>query len=468
MPVSRRQDGHALVAVLILLLVLSAVAGAYLWRMNADQGQVGRAQQSAAALYLAEAGAEKALWQLAHGASLAVRGTEGSLEGYEEVQGSGRFVIEKVAQIAEGTVEITVRGDAGGVTRRLRVTARLAPKALSFGLYAGKTMALLRQARLYTVPSVEGGKASERLGDIAVARHLWVEDGVGLNHVDGRDVTTRDGTVRDYTLFGLTAAIGTVFREGEILPDLVGTGEPPLAYGSDFDTLDVLSALQFKYPHVMARALRYESVSMPPVDLDAFRALARESRGNRAVNKTVGERMRDRLLTEKQDSLYTQEQFERILWYLDGENRTRAKGKELGLVGTIFVEGIVTIRGALRIDEGALVVKGVVWVAERARLEVRHSAAITSLPGVIAFGDGGAIRLAQESMVIVDGMVLAGTGLEVYQATIDVSGAIVTGQGLLNDGGLMVVRYRPDVMRTVGIGRTAEVLVRPLSWQEVR
>ncbi len=259
-----------------------------------------------------------------------------------------------------------------------------------------------------------------------------------------------------------------MFREREILPDLVGTGETRLAYGRDFDALDNLTALQFKYPDVRVRELRYESVSMPRVDLDAYRALARENRGNSMVNKTVGERMRDRLLTEKADSLYTQEQFEKILWYLDGENRTRAKGKELGLVGTVFVQGIVTIRGALRIDEGALVVKGVVGVAERARLEVRHSAAITALPGVIAFGDGGAIRLAPESTVIVDGMVLAGTGLEVYQATLDVSGAIVTGQGLLNDGGLMVVRYRPDVMRTMGVGRTAEVLVRPLSWQEVR
>ncbi len=276
------------------------------------------------------------------------------------------------------------------------------------------------------------------------------------------------GTIRDYALFGLTTAIGTVFREREILPDLVGTGETRLAYGRDFDTLDDLTALQFKYPDVRVRELRYEAVSMPGVDLEAYRALARENRGNATMNKTVGERMRDRLLTEKPDSLYTQEQFEKILGYLDGENRTRAKGKALGLVGTVFVDGIVTIRGVLHIDEGALVVKGVVRVAERARLEVRHSAAITALPGVIAFGDGGAIRLAPEATVIVDGMVLAGTGLEVYNANLDVSGAIVTGQGLLNDGGLMVVRYRPDVMRTIGVGRTAEVLVRPLSWQEVR
>lgn len=464
----RRQEGLSLVTVLILLLVLSMFAGAFLWRMNANQGQVGRAQQAAAALYLAEAGAEKVLWQLSQAATTVPRGGEGSLQGYEETHGSGRFVIERVSETPEGVIEILVRGEAGGVTRRLRVTARLVPKALGFGLLAGDVAALVKQARMYVVPVLNTRKASERFGDIGVARQLWVEEGVTLNHLDGQDVTLRDGSVRDYTLFGLSSAIGVDFRDREILPDLVVTGERQLSYGRDADPLYDLSAFRLKYPGVKVRELRSEQISMPGVNLDVYRALARENLGNARVNKVVGEKTRDRLLSEKQDSLYTQEQFEGILWYLGTENRTRRQSDELGLAGVVFVEGVVNIVRSLRIDDGALVVKGMISVADRARLEVRHSPTTTTLPGLVAFQDGGKIRLAAEARVIVDGIVLAGTGLELFKASLEVSGAVLMGQGLLNDGSTIIVRYQSAVLGTIGLTRTSDVLVRPVSWHEVR
>ena len=43
--------------------------------------------------------------------------------------------------------------------------------------------------------------------------------------------------------------------------------------------------------------------------------------------------------------------------------------------------------------------------------------------------------------------------------------AILTGQGFLNDGGLVVVRYQQDVLGTMGLSRTSHVLVLPASWQ---
>lgn len=464
---TRRQEGLSLVAVLVLMVILTMLAGAFVWQMNRDQGQVGRAQRATSALYLAEAGAEKALWHLSQGGSVAPPTNKGSLEGYQEEQGQGRFVIERIVETPEGAFEIVVRGEVGEVVRRIRVTARLVPKALGFGLYAGDVAALMHQARLYVIPFLQARKPSERFGDVAVARWLWVEDRTSLNHLDGQKVPLREGPVYDYALFGLSSSMGVAFREREILPDLVATADAPLAYGRDRDPLYDLSALRFKYPAVHVRALRSEPVTMPRVDLERYRTLARENRENAALNRAVGERMRDRDLADKKDSLYTQQQFERMLWHLDTENRGRARGKEFGLAGVVFVEGIVTIRGSLRIDEGALVVRGIIGVMERARLEVRHGPSTTALPGVIAFGDGGRIRLAQEAAVVVDGIVLAGTGLEVVRASLDVSGAILTGQGLLNDGGLVVVRYNPGVLTTIGLSRTEHVLIRPMSWQEV-
>ncbi len=464
----RRQEGLALVTVLVLLLVLSMLAGAFVWRMNTNQGQVGRAQRATAALYLAEAGAEKALWELSHGGPGASRNGEGSLAGYQEQQGSGRFVIEKMLETPEGVFEITVRGEIGDVARRLRVSARLVPKALGLGLYAGDVAAMVRQSRLYVIPVLKTQKASERFGDIGIALQLWVEEEAALNHLDGQEVALRDGSVHDYTLFGFSSAIGVDFREREILPDLVVTGEGQLTYGEDAAPLSNLSAFRLKYPGIRVRELKSEQISMPGVNLDVYRALARENRGNAGVNKAAGGRMRDHLLSEKMDSLYSQAQFEMMLSYLDSENRIRPSGREIRLAGTVFVEGAVKISGALRIDDGALVLKGVLSVADQARLEVRHTPASTTLPGVIAFQDGGAIKLAQGSTVIIDGIVLAETGLEAVKARLDVSGAILTGQGFLNDGSLIVVRYQPTVLGTMGLERTKDLLVRPLSWQEVR
>lgn len=465
----RREDGLSLATVLILLLMVSTVAGAFVWRTNANQRQIGRAQQATAALYLAEAGAEKALWLIARGGVAPSPGSgEGSVEGYEEATGSGRFVIEKLAQQPDDVIELITMGEANGEVRRLRVTVRLVPKALGFGLFAGNVAALVRQARLYVVPVLKAKGKLERFGDIGVARHLWVEEGVTLNRLDGQEVTLRDGRVRDYALFGLASAIGADTYERERLPDLVATGEAQLTYGRDADPLYALSDLGFKYGGVKVRALRTESASMPAVDLDVYRAWARENHGNQALNKAVGERRRDRALSEKRDSQYTQEQFEQILSHLDLENRTRRGGDELGLTGIVFVEGAVKISGMLRIEDGAMVVKGSVWVADQARLEIRHSPAITTMPGLVAFHDSGKIRLSQDAVVIVDGIVLAQTGLEVFNASLDVAGAILTGQGFLNDGGTVVVRYQPAVLGTAGLTRGGDVLVRPLSWHEVR
>jgi hypothetical protein len=77
------------------------------------------------------------------------------------------------------------------------------------------------------------------------------------------------------------------------------------------------------------------------------------------------------------------------------------------------------------------------------------------------------IRLGQASVVFVDGVVQAGVGIQIVKARVDVSGAILTGQGFVNDGGLVVVRYHPDVLTTVGLSRTDHVLLRQLAWQEL-
>lgn len=433
-----RQDGHALVSVLILFLILNMFALAFISLMNAEQRLVGGAYRSAAALYLAEAGVEKALWYLAHPAPDGSRDGSWRPVDHQEELGAGRFVIEEIKEEPAGVLAITVRGEVGGVVRRIRRVARIAPKALAYGLFSGDVV-LAGQSRTHVVPFLKKEEACQRLGDIAVSREFWFDKDVALNSLDGQKVH-------------------------DPLPDLVLVGEARLILGNKEWLLNDVNALRREVPGAYVGTLRNEEVSMPSVDLETYRALARENRSNLDLNHTVGERTLDRVMSEKRDSLYTAEQFERVLAYLD---RQRREGKDLRLAGVVFVEGAVSVGRALLIDEGALIVRGSIRIMDRARLEVRHGPQTSHLPGVIAAGDGGMIRLGREATLNVDGLLLAGTGLEVIKASVEVRGAILAGQGILNQDGLVVVRYQPSVLRTIGLSRTAHVLLRPLTWQEL-
>lgn len=432
------ERGLALVSVLGLLVLLTMVALAFVSLMNAEQRLAGGAYRNTAALYLAEAGVEKALWHLANRAPDGSRDGSWRPVGYQEELGAGSFVIEEIKEEPAGVLAITVRGEVGGAVRRIRRIARIAPRALTYGLFSGDVV-LARQSRTYVVPSLKMEEACQRFGDIAVSREFWFDKDVVLNSLDGQKVH-------------------------DPLPDLVLVGEARLILGNKEWLLNDVDALRREVPGAYVGTLRNEEVSMPSVDLEAYRALAKENTSNVDINHTVGERTLDRVMSEKKDSLYTAEQFERILAHLD---RQRREGKELRLAGVVFVEGAVSVGRALLIDEGALIVRGSIRVMDRARLEVRHGPQTSTLPGVIAYGDGGMIRLGKEATVNVDGLLFAGAGLEVIKASVDVRGAILAGQGILNQDGLVVVRYQPSVLRTIGLSRTAHVLLRPLTWQEL-
>ncbi|MGQ0568563.1 MAG: hypothetical protein ACT4P5_03375 [Armatimonadota bacterium] len=456
-------EGHALVSVLVLFLILTMFALAFIALMNSDQRLVGQSYRGTAALYLAEAGVQKTVWLLTHRPASGSQHAGWPSEGYQEALGSGRFVVETMTEDAS-VLALTVRGEVGGVARRVRLTARIAPKALGFGLFAGDAVAMTGQARAYVVPCLRPQRACHRLGDIALSRDLLLEREAALNALDGRRLALREGTLPDHALFGLSSAWADA-RLPDVLPDLVVTGKDELSVGMDSRPLNDLSALHRDYPGVHVKGLRTDEASMPSVDLEHYRVLAAANRGNQALNHAVGERMLDRTLREKKDSEYTPAQVEEILSYL--EARRRQEREILTLQGVIFVEGIVNISSTLPIADGALVVRGTIQVMDRARLEVRHGPTTTTLPGVIAFGDGGMIRLGQGSVAVVDGIVLASVGIEVVKASVDVSGSILTGQGFVNDDGLVVIRYQPNVLTTVGLSRTEHVLIRQLSWQEV-
>ncbi len=85
----RRQEGQALVMV-VVVMILQIIAWAFLSRVNFEQRLAGGLTRSLGALYLAEAGLQKALWMLEEGVSGNSSG-DWSLP-HEEALGPGTFV----------------------------------------------------------------------------------------------------------------------------------------------------------------------------------------------------------------------------------------------------------------------------------------------------------------------------------------------------------------------------------------
>ncbi len=457
------QRGSALVSVVASLVVLTLLAWAFVALINTEHRLAGEAYRATAAVHLADAGTESVLWHLQHRAQADAENGAWLQAGHAEALGGGRFMVEGVEEQPSGLVVITARGEVGGTVRRVRRIARIVPRALGFGLF-GRDLVFAGRARTYVVPAPTRPGSRERLGDVAAQRQVWLDRDVSLNALEGRMVPLRDGAIQDYALFGLAGRPDRSDGLQEALPDIVLAEEARVIVGTREWLLTDLWTISREAPGVWVRALRRAETSAPTADLDAYQALAEQNGANQAINREVGEHWRDRQLRTKRDSLYTAEQFRRILDHLDARAR---EGDTLKLAGVVFVEGAVTIERALRIDDGALVVRGDIRVADRARLEVRHAGGASSLQGVIASGDGGRIHVGHDGALIADGLVMASVGVAVQAGQVDVWGAVVAGQGFFNRDGLVVIRYHAGVMATPGLSRTAYVMVRPLGWQEL-
>lgn len=461
----RGQEGQVLVSVLAVFLLLTLTAWAFVALMNSEQRLAGDSYRAMAALYLAEAGVERVLWELGHEPILDGNGNgNGHLVGYQEQLGAGSFLVEDVTQQG-GILVVTVRGEVGGVVRRVRRVARIAPQALAYSIFGGD-LVLAGSARTYIAPLQPHLQSSRRLGDVAAFKTLWFEAGTVFNALDGRRIATRDQITRDFELFGLPSASFHSSLQ-EFMPDLVLMLEAQLLFGSGPWRLYSADSLHRENPAIHVRRLRVDEASLPAVDVDTLRAMARSNPGNAPINREVGERALDRALREKQDSLYTPEEFARILNYLGAVRQDQSR-TGLAFAGVVFVEGAVSVLSPLAIDDGALIVNGTLHIADGMQVTIRHSVRASALPGLIVVGPGGAIRVGRGASLVADGLVYTSGGLEVLNGTLDVSGAVMAGQGFINDGGLTIVRYDASVLQTLGVELTRDVLVRPLAWEDLR
>ncbi len=435
-----------LLVVLVLLVILTGSSVTFVWFMNQQQTRAGNRLRSAAAMTVAEAGIHRALSILESvapdGRPL---GRNWRQAEYSETTPVGAFEGKVTLSLADGpggSIFITSVGEVGGVTRRARARVYLSSPAMLVAIYGSSIVRLEGPpAATYILPYGAG------IGD-----RPWIHMASG----QGIWIATMDATINKPSA-DLDAAAGPVdaLASGRALP-APGPLRLMLADGADLrvdqveHTVSVgeLRAGGINIQGVEVRAGRLPG--LPEVDREFYLAQATSNTANAALNEAAGRYVGNSTLTLKRDSLYAQAEFKQVQTYL------KAGLQPQQLRGVIYIIGGLTLdqEQRLQIADGALVTDATIQVTQRASLEVTHSAATRTLPGIIVL-DKGELVVARNARLRVHGLVYASHVFDVGQgARVDVVGSILgndPGFSFVNMAATVVIRYDPAVMGTPGL-----------------
>lgn len=449
----RRQEGQALLTVLVVMMVLHMFGWAYLARMNSEQHLAGTSARGIAALYLAEAGLHTALLMLEEQSTGTSPGGVRSLP-YHESLGSGTFTIEEIRHLPVGLIEIIVRGESAGAHRRVRSLARIGPEALAHAAYGERVVTLGGRARTYLVPHRTG--TCRCAGGLAVGGELQLDTRAALNSFGGFPVILRGATVSDLELPGAPTERGT--HAG--LADLVLSPRARLTMLSSSNPVSADDLRRLVKELGIRSVRRRAPFSAVNIDLDRLKAMAEGNKENAAINATVGTLTGESGLRAKANSRYTAEEFGAVIAFLQGRT-------DRALRGIVVVEGDVYLDEGITLTvlDGAVVVEGDVEVARGARLVVQHSIHARTLPGLIAWMRG-TIQISAGGVAVIDGLVLADQAITLHGGALSVTGAVAS-RNLSNVDGTLVVLYDSRVLVVEGLRAGRRGIAEIVSWQEL-
>ncbi len=450
-----------LLAVLVILVAIGASSASFIWFMNQQQSRAGARLRSAAALAAAEAGVHRAVSILD---SLAPDGSPGRTwrpAGYSEVMAAGplegRYTLSLASQ-DDGSVLITSVGEIAGATRKLRARVRWASPALLAGLYGRGPIRFEGSPASVSILPYAGGIDDQPWVHIAARVGIWFATPDVLINNPSVVFETAPGPV------DAPAGADSATRPLRLAPVrlLLARGAELMLGGEHgFQPVDI-QQLQVTGRSVDGVVLRVESLPrLPEVDTAYYQVLAAGNASNAALNEAAGQYLGDLDLAHKRDSLYSPREFEELRTYLQtGERPSR-------LQGIVYVTGSALLPDGQRVQivDGALVAEGMVYLGQGARLEITHSAATRTLPGIITL-NRAALGVSRYAQLRVHGMVYAGGAIDVAEgARLDIVGALLGGDDLLSMRSVaasIVIRYDPAVISTPGL--QVEDDAPPMAW----
>ncbi len=461
------QRGFALLVVLVILSLITVSSASFIWFMQQLQTRSGMRYRSTAAVAIAEAGIHRALSVLEtvppDGSSL---GRSWRPTAYSELMQvgplEGRFTVS-ITDDAGGAITITSVGEIGGVTRRLRAHVHLTSPALLASLN-GASLIRLEKPPTATF-SLPYGAAIRNWPwiHLAAGRGIWIAaSDVSINNPFAAVVTSPGP---------LDAPIGTPDATPPVRPMPVRLTMPrdaEMVLGPNRVRVDV-QQLRAMGVQVQGEILRSDALTkFPEVDRSFYLTLAAANVANAPLNAAAGKYLGDDEFARKQDSLYSQREFEQLQTYL------AAGVAPARFIGIVYVRGrVLLLKGQqMHITDGALVAEGTVVVSPESTLEITHSAATRTFPGILTL-DFGPLVVARGARLRVHGLVYASRFIYIAQdAHVDIVGSVLGNDEQLsfrNTSGVVVIRYDPAVLGTPGLRMPidAPIVAWVSAWEEL-
>ncbi|MDQ7848999.1 MAG: hypothetical protein QN152_05560 [Armatimonadota bacterium] len=520
------EEGMAVIPVLVVVLVVSAIGLGLVGVMNTDithatiQGVVSRS------FYVAQAGLQEAIVRLKGDPNYRTPGYPAAIPP-EDFAG-GQFWIW-VEDHAEDVVQITSRGRATTAgrtaTAEVRATALVGPP-VTFGLFGVSTVeAQGANSRTYLAPWRPSGPGVPRGANMGSFQDINFQDsGSRLNALSETSVETltlRDGTFNDWELFGFESRpVYSPDPSVDPAPWILGVfgdivkAQPerdpwphsctPLTYYACLTvrsgSTDIATVTQLRVEenvrHVYVNRIRRRILPAAGLDSEPLLQEARRNTANAAVNRAAG-------ITTPDDAVYTAEEFHCLQAYLS------STGGQIR--GTVYVSGDVQVGGSVRatcegrtrnlslgsqltILDGTLAIEGNLVLDQNASLAIPHdifgtnfgtapadearAAAAREKVALALFRRGSStgrfVMLGgSQSKFTADGLVYTSDGMEVGpQAMVDLIGVMYhntanhTRPSFLNNNGTTVIRYDPLAASRLSSGAGIGVTV--LSWQQLR
>ncbi len=457
--------GAALLAVLVVLLIVAGSSSSFIWYMNRLQTHAGQRYRSAAALAIAEAGVHRALSILETVSPDGKPGRQWRPTAYAEVTRlgllEGRFTLS-LADADDGAIVVNSDGYIGSVWRGLRARVYVASTAQLAALYAASIVRLENPTAAVVILPYPTRISDRPWIQVAAGAGVWLETAaVSINAPTS--AFSRSGGPVD-VINGVNATVPS--RLGPIRLLLARGAE--LTVGRDPQQVDVqqLRAMGLLIDETILRPAAFPTP--PEVHKVFYQTMAASNIKNAALNKAAGEHLGDAGLVLKHDALYSPAQFEQLQAYASDV------GEPLRLHGVVYVTGGLSLigRDGLHIVDGTLITEGTVNLDQGASLEIIHSAATRSLPGLLVLDDG-AVVVAQKAHLRVHGLVYVNRLFKIGEgAYVDIVGSVLANDPELsfhNSGGSIVIRYDPAVLGTPGlhVPIDAPVIAWAAAWEEL-